>query len=69
MLENYSLLEYDAVSIDEGLGEAYVSTHIESRQFPMDEERSKSTYSSTPKDITSTTLHQVKFLRLMLISQ
>jgi len=38
MLENYSLLEYDAVSIDEGLGEAYVSTHIESRQFPVYEQ-------------------------------
>jgi hypothetical protein len=51
------------MSVDEGLGEAYVSTHLESQQFPIYEDRSKWTYNSTPKDITSTTLHQVKVLK------
>jgi tRNA A-37 threonylcarbamoyl transferase component Bud32 len=46
------LLEYDAVSIDEGLGEIYVSKELEGRKIPIYEDSSKSTHNSTPKDLS-----------------
>jgi predicted transcriptional regulator len=44
-------------NINEGVGEAYICNQLESRQIPIYEDRSKSTYNITPKAITSTTLH------------
>jgi len=50
IVEVYSLLEYDAVSTDEDIGEAYTSTLLECRKIPISEEGSKSTH-NTPKYI------------------
>jgi hypothetical protein len=50
------------VSIDEGLGEAYVRSHLESRKIPISEDGSKSTNNNATKDLSSTTLYQPKIL-------
>jgi hypothetical protein len=51
IVEDYNLLEYDAVCIDKGLGEDYVSTHPESRQIPISEDGNKSTHNQALKYI------------------
>ena len=50
IVEDFILLEYDALSNDEDTGEAYLSTHLDCLKIPISEYGSMSTHNTT-KDI------------------